>query len=58
MSSISIGVGEGVEMLMKNLVVGSMLKVKCRLGISLKDHHLSLSAEEIVLISSVKVVID
>ena len=58
MSSISIDVGEGVEMLMKNLVVGSMLKVKCRLGFSLKDHRLSLSAEEIVLISSVKVVID
>lgn len=52
-SLICIEVSEHIKLMMKTFVVGSMVKVKCRLGFSLKDSRLYLTAEEIELISTV-----
>ena len=40
------------------LSIGSIVKVKCRLGFTSEEHTLSLIYEEGSLISNVKVVID
>ena len=58
MSLICIDVSEDMKLSMKTFVVGSMVKVMCRLNFSLKDSRLSLKAEEIRLISSAKVVVN
>lgn len=52
-SLICIEVSEHIKLMMKTFVIGSMVKVKCRLGFSLKDSRLYLTAEEIELISTV-----
>ena len=57
-SLICIDVSEEIKLSMKTLTVGSMVKVMCRLEFSLKGSRLSLTAEEIRLISGANVVVN
>ena len=58
MAVVCIGVEEKIDRLMEMLSIGSIMKVKCRLGFTSEEHTLSLIYEEGSLISNVKVVID
>ena len=55
---VRIGVEVKVDRLMESFPIGSVVKVKCRLGFTLEDHTLSLIYEEGCLISGVKVVVE
>lgn len=57
-AGVRIGVETKIDRLMETLSIGSIVKVKCRLGFSLEEHTLLLIYEEGSLISGVKVVID
>ena len=47
-----------VDRLMESFPIGSIMKVKCRLGFTSEDHTLLLIYEEGDLISGVKVVVE
>ena len=55
---VHVGVEAKVDRLMERFPIGSVVKVKCRLGFTLEDHTLSLIYEDGSLISGVKVVVE
>jgi hypothetical protein len=57
MSIIRIGIEDDVDEVMNAFVVGSLVKVKCRMGFMAEDHVLLLICEEVDMISRVDVVV-
>ena len=55
---VRIEVEAKVDRLIESFPIGSIVKVKCRLGFTSEDHTLSLIYEEGDLISGVKVVVE
>lgn len=58
MSCVRIGIDEDLQKVMKTFAIGTLVKVKCRVGFTLADHSLSLTSEEVDLLSGVKIVVE
>ena len=58
MAVVCVGVEEKIDRVMERFSIGSIVKVKCRMGFTSEDHTLSLIYEEGNFVSAVKVVID
>ena len=55
---VRVGVEEKIDRIMERLSIGTIVKVKCRLGFTSENHTLSLIYDEGNFVSGVKVVID
>ena len=57
-SIIRIGIDNNLQKVMKKFAIGCIVKVKTHIGFTLRNHILSLTFEEAVLASGVRVIVE